>query len=428
MAILGVSLTSTLVVYGLFSSSNQAQNSKPEVSKINSLKVNKGDEEDKKIEEESNDEKKSEAQKASENLPGDKGAINPSKGSKYDFEYLMPKDDKIKIFKIKEKKPNSKIKNRKIKTKFSNKFKNILNSQNRNVSIPALKPLNFSQNESEKYEICESIDQEETEKTEELVKVLNSNNENISIPVSKPLAFSQNEKDEIGESINQEEAEKIKELKKFLERIKNFVPNYGLVGDKIADLGFKKRGWLIKKAEQFLNHDLNNCPNGNLICEELLDEIKELSKEISMYYEMREYKKRLDEITESIQQYSKRFRDQFNKFLPSKAAQLNERVCAAKNDRCMSEIFSKIKNNILDLTIVSCEDKNSCSNLEKSKLVKDFQKNMKKFEEDHSNCKKQLDKFIKKLQSLPDMEAPKPAENENKYQVKEISISKVTKK
>ena len=83
-AILSVSLTSTLVIYGLFSNPNQIQQNKQEFSKTNPLKFGKGNQEIKKVEEGSGGEKPQSDPKG------------PPKDDEFDFENFIQEDDKIK--------------------------------------------------------------------------------------------------------------------------------------------------------------------------------------------------------------------------------------------------------------------------------------------------------------------------------------------
>ena len=376
---MGVSLTSTPIIYGLLSNSNQIQQNKQEFSKTNPLKVGKGNQggkEDKKAEEVPDDE---------ENPLDPKDPLNDDE---YDFKDFMQKDDKIEIFNNKMKKSNGKIKKCKTKTKISNKFGNILNSNKENT-----------------------------------------NSENISIPTSKALNSFQNakEKNEIHKLIKREETENTKELRKIFEQIQNYLPEYNLVNSSIFDSYFKKRDFLVSKTKQFLEHDSNASSNSDWTCEELLSKIKELSKEISMYYEMCGYKEQLTKISSSIQQYAYQLKEQHHKALPQNAAQLNETACGMQNDYYLSKMFSQVKNNILKSDIISSSDIDSCSNLENknSKMIKDFQKGMEELEKKYSSCKKILDRKIKKLQADPNRGAPNPAVKDFIPQPKTIIIKKV---
>ena len=216
-------------------------------------------------------------------------------------------------------------------------------------------------------------------------------------------------------------------MRKVFEQIQHYLPEYKLVNSDISDSYLKKRDLLVSKTKQFLEHDSDVCPNSDWICEELLSKIKELSKEISTYYKMCEYKERLNKISSSIQQYAYQLKEQHHKALPQNAAQLNEAACGMQNDYYLSKMFSQVKRNMLKPDIISSSDIDSCSNLESknSKMIKNFQKDVEELEKKYSNCKKRLDRQIKKLQADPDRGAPNPAMKDFIPQPKVIIIKKV---
>ena len=375
---MGVTLASTPIIYGLISNSNQLQQSKQEISKTNPLKVGKGNQkgkENKKFEEGSDDEKKS---VAPEDPPpeGVEDPKDPPNGDEYCFEDFMQKDDKIKLL------------GNKRKIKFSNKSGNALNSNKENT-----------------------------------------NNESISNSTSTTLNSFQDakEKNEINELIKQEETEKTKELRKVFEQIQNYLPEYKLVNSDISNSYLKKRDLLVNKTKQLLEHDSDVCQNSDGDCEELLAKIKELSKEISMYYEMCEYKARLNKISSSMQQYANELKEQYHKSLSQDASQLYETACGMQNDYYLSKMFSQVKNNILKSDIISPNALDSCSNLENknSKMIKNFQKDLEEMEKKYINCKKRLDRQIKKLEANPNKGAPNPAIKDFIPQPKVIIIKKV---
>ena len=377
---MGVSLASTPIIYGLLSSSNQIQQNKQEISKTNPLKVRKGTQEGK-------EGKKIEEGSGAEESPLDPNG--PLNDDEYDFENFMQEDDKIELLGNKRKRSNEKRKKRKIKIKFSNKSENVLNSKKENTNI-----------------------------------------ENISNSTSTALNSFQSakEKNEINELIKQEETESAKELRKVLEQIQNYLPEYKLVNSNISDSYFKKRGFLVSKTKQLLDLNSDVCQNSDCSCEELLSKIKELSKEISTYHKMCEYKERLNKISSSIQQYAHKLKELHYKALPQSAAQLNEAACGMQNDYYLSKMFNQVKNNILKSDIISSSDIDGCSNLENknSKMIQDFQKGVEELEKKYSNCKKILDRKIKKLQDDPNRGAPNPAVKDFIPEPKVIIVKKVS--
>ncbi len=168
-------------------------------------------------------------------------------------------------------------------------------------------------------------------------------------------------------------------MRKVFEQIQHYPPKYTLIASNISDSYLKKRDLLVKKIKQFLDHDSDVCLNSDGGCEKLLAKIKELSKEISMYYEMCKYREKLYKISSSIQRYAGQLKKQHHKSLPQTAAQLYEAACGMQNDQ------------------------------------------------KYLNYKKRLDRQIKKLQTAPNKGAPNPVIKDFMPQPRVIIVKKVPK-